>query len=222
MTIVAFVLLSSTVCFAGQDWEIDRTGSVYLSPKLGYSLPVGALADQDYNKPSASWRKDGVSFTVEAGYYLSNASVFGIEASYSTFNPKSLAALPAGTDQSRVRIRRAGIFLQYQMVSTGRYRPFVKLGVGLFEASRFSLPQPSHDPVTYSDYSLGGDPAISLGIGFLGSISRTLSASFSIEAVSMTSYNSSWETSGSSYGPLNKNMTFLPFSLGLIYHLPND
>ena len=220
MTIIALVLLSSTVCIAGRYSELDRTGSVYLSPKFGYSLPAGALADQDYTKPAASWRKDGISVTLEAGYYLSNTSVFGIEASYSTFNPKHLAVLFADQDQSRVRIRRAGVFLQYQMVSTGRYRPFIKLGAGLFEASRFSLPQPAHDPLIYSDYSLDG-PVLSVGIGFLGYISRTLSASFSIDVVSMTSFNSSWETSGSAYGPLNKNMVFFPFNFGLLYHLPN-
>ena len=220
--IIALLLLSGTVCIAGRYTELDRTGSVYLSPKFGYSLPVGALADRDYTKPAASWRKDGISVTLEAGYYLSNTSVFGIEASYSTFNPKHLAVLSTDSDQSRVRIRRAGVFLQYQMVSTGRYRPFIKLGAGLFEASRFSLPQPAHDPVIYSDYSLGGSPVLSLGIGFLGSISRTLSASFSVEVVSMTSFNSSWETSGSAYGPLNKNMVFFPFNFGLFYHLPND
>jgi hypothetical protein len=221
-TIIALVLLSSTICVAGRYSELDRAGSVYLSPKFGYSLPVGALADQDYTKPAASWRKDGVSFTLEAGYYLSNTSVFGIEGSYSTFNPKQLAGFSADSDQSRVRIRRAGIFLQYQMVSTGRYRPFIKLGAGLFEASRFSLPQPSQDPVIYSDYSLGGRPVFSLGIGFLGYISRTLSASFSVEAVSMNSFGSSWETSGSTYGPLNKNMLFFPVYFSLLYHLPND
>jgi hypothetical protein len=222
MTIIALLLLSSTVCVAGRYSELDRTGSVYLSPKFGYSLPVGALADRDYTKPAASWRKDGISVTLEAGYYLSNTSVFGIEASYSTFNPKQLAVLSADSDQSRVRIRRVGVFLQYQMVPTGRYRPFIKLGAGFFEASRFSLPQPASDPVSYGDYSLGGRPVFSLGIGFLGYISRTLSASFSVEAVSMKSSNSSWETSGSTYGPLNKNMLFFPVYFGLLYHLPND
>lgn len=222
ITIIALLLLSGTVCIAGQYTELDRTGSVYLSPKFGYSLPVGALADQDYTKPAASWRKDGISVTLEAGYYLSNTSVFGIEASYSTFNPKQLAALSVDSDQSRVRIRRFGVFLQYQMVSTGRYRPFIKLGAGLFEASRFSLPQPANDPVSYSDYSLGGSPVFSLGIGFLGYISRTLSASLSIEAVSMKSSNSSWETSGSALGPLNENMLFFPVYLSILYHLSND
>jgi len=222
MTIITLLLLSGTVCIAGRYSELDRTGSVYLSPKLGYSLPVGALADRDYTKPAASWRKDGISFTLEAGYYLSNTSVFGIEMSYSTFNPKHLAVLSTDQDQSRVRIRRVGVFLQYQMVSTGRYRPFIKLGAGIFEASRFSLPQPAHDPVIYSDYSLGGNPVFSLGVGFLGYISRTLSASLSVEAVSMNSFSSSWETSGSAYGPLNKNMLFFPVYLSLLYHLPND
>ena len=222
MTIITLLLLSSTVCIAGRYSELDRTGSVYLSPKFGYSLPVGALADQDYTKPAASWRKDGISVTLEAGYYLSNTSVFGIEGSYSTFNPKQLAGFSVNSDKSRVRIRRAGVFLQYQMVSTGRYRPFIKLGAGIFEASRFSLPQPASDPVICSDYSLGGSPVFSLGIGFLGYISRTLSASFSVEAVSMKSSNSSWETSGSTYGPLNKNMLFFPLNFGLLYHLPND
>jgi hypothetical protein len=121
-----------------------------------------------------------------------------------------------------VRIRRAGIFLQYQMVSTGRYRPFIRLGAGFFEASRFSLPQPAQDPVTYSDYSLGGRPVFSLGIGFLGYISRSLSASLSVEAVSMNSFGSSWETSGLTYGPLNKNLHFSPVYFSLLYHLPND
>jgi len=222
MTIVALVLVSSTACVAGRYSELDRTGSFYLSPKFGYSLPVGALADRDYTKPAASWRKDGISVTLEAGYYLSNTSVFGIEASYSAFNPKQLALLSADSDQSRVRIRRFGVFLQYQMIPTGRYRPFIKLGAGIFEASRFSLPQPAQDPVSYSDYSLGGSPVFSLGIGFLGYISRTLSASLSVEAVSMKSSNSSWETSGSTYGPLNKNMLFFPVYLSILYHLPND
>jgi hypothetical protein len=220
MTIIALVLLSGTACMAGRYSDLDRTGSVYLSPKFGYSLPVGALADKDYTKPAASWRKDGVSFTLEAGYYLSNASVFGIEGSYSTFSPKQLAGV--STDQSRVRIRRAGIFLQYQMVPTGRYRPFIKLGAGFFEVSRFSLPQPSQNPVIYSDYSLGGRPVFSLGIGFLGYITPTLSASFSVEAVSMNSFGSSWETSGSTYGPLNNNMLFFPVYFGILYHLPNN
>ena len=224
MTIVALVLLSSTVCIAGRYSEFDRTGSVYLSPKLGFSFPVGALADQDYTKPAASWRKEGISLTLEAGYYLSNTSVFGMEISYSTFNPKHLAVLATDwdQDQSRVRIRRAGVFLQQQMVSTGRYRPFIKLGAGLFDASRISLPQPAHDPVIYGDYSLGGSPFFSLGIGFLGNISPTLSASFSVEAISMNSFNLSWETSGFTYGPLNKNMLFFPVYFSLLYHFPND
>jgi hypothetical protein len=222
MSIITLVLLSSTMCIAGRYSDFDRDGSVYLSPKIGYSLPVGALADQDYTKPAASWRKEGITFSLEAGYYLSNATVFGIEASYSTFNPKQLAVLSADSDQSRVRIRRIGVFLQYQMVPTGRYRPFIKLGAGFFEASRFSLPQPAQDPVIYSDYSLGGKPVFSLGIGFLGYISPTLSASLSVEAVSMSSFNSSWETSGFTYGPLNKNMLFFPVYFSLLYHFSNN
>jgi hypothetical protein len=108
------------------------------------------------------------------------------------------------------------------MVPTGRYRPFLKLGAGIFEACRISMPQPAHDLVIYSDYSLGGSPFFSLGIGFLGYISPTLSASFSVEAVSLNSFNLSWETSGFTYGPLNKNMLFFPIYFSLLYHLPND
>lgn len=219
---IALLLLSSAVSLADRYSELDRTGSIYLSPKFGYSLPSGALADRDYTKPAASWRKDGVSITLEAGYYLSHASVFGMEVSYSMFNPKHLASISADGDQSRVRIRRFGVYLQYQMISTGRYRPFIKLGAGIFETSRFSMPQPAQDPVIYSDYSLGGKPAFSLGIGFLGCISRTLSASLSVEAVSMNSINSSWETSGSSYGPLNEKMLFFPVYFSILYHLTND
>jgi hypothetical protein len=222
ITIITLLLLSGTVCIAGQYSELDRTGSVYLSPKFGYSLPVGALADQDYTNPAASWRKDGISFSLETGYYLSSTSVLGIEASYSTFNPKRLAVFSQDQDRSRIRIRRAGVFLQYQIVSAGRFRPFIKLGAGIFEASRFSLPQPASDPVIYRDYSLGGSPVISLGIGFLGQISQTLSASLSVESVSMKSFNLSWETSGNTYGPLNKNMLFFPVYLSLLYHFPND
>jgi hypothetical protein len=222
IAMIALLLLSSAVCLADQYSELDRTGSVYLSPKFGYSLPVGALADRDYTKPASSWRKDGVSITLEAGYYLSRASVFGMEVSYSMFNPKHLASVSADGDQSRVRIRRFGVYLQYQMISTGRYHPFIKLGAGIFEASRFSIPQPASDPVSYRDYSLGGKPAFSLGIGFLGCISRTLSASLSVEAISMNSINSSWETSGSSYGPLNEKMLFFPIYFSILYHLTND
>ncbi|GEM_PF-1613426 len=224
ISVVALVLLSGVLCLAGQYSDYDRSGSVYLSPKFGFSFPVGALADEDYTKPAASWRKEGVTLTLEGGYYLSSTSVFGVEVSYSTFNPKHLAALSTewDQDQSRVRIRRVGVFLQYQMVATGRYRPFIKLGAGLFDASRISLPQPAHDPVIYSDYSLGGKPVYSLGVGFLSYISPTLSASFSVEAVSMNSFSSSWETSGFTYGPLNKNLLFFPVYFSLLYHLPND
>lgn len=224
IAIFTLLLLSSTTALAGRYLEIDRTGSVYLSPKFGFSVPVGALADKDYTKPAASWRKEGITLTLEAGYYLSNTSVFGVEISYSNFSPKQLEVLSTDweQDQSRVRIRRAGIFLQYQMVSAGRYRPFLKLGAGLFEASRISLPQPAHDPVIYSDYSLGGKPVFSLGIGFQGYISPSLSASLSVEAVSMNSFASSWETSGFTYGPLNKNLLFFPFYFSLLYHLSNE
>jgi hypothetical protein len=224
ITVFLLALALSATALAGRYLDIDRSGTVYLSPKFGFSFPVGALADKDYTKPKASWRKEGITLTLEAGYYVSRASVFGVEVSYANFHPKHLAVLSSDweQDQSRVRIRRAGIFLQYQMVSSGRYRPFLKLGAGLFEVSRISLPSPAQDTVTYSDYSLGGRPVFSIGIGFMGYISPAMSASLSVEAVSMNSHGSSWETSGATAGPLDENMLYFPVYFSIIYHLTND
>jgi hypothetical protein len=220
---LGFLLLGAT-CFAGSWSDLERAGSVYLSPKFGFSFPVGALADEDYTKPAASWRKEGITLTLEAGYFVSNSSVFGLEVSYSTFGAKHLSELSCEweQDQSRVRIRRVGVFFQYQLVPDGRYRPFLKLGAGLFDASRISMPQPAHDPVIYNDYSLGGKPVFSFGLGFVGYISTTLSASLSVEAVSLNSFASSWETSGFTYGPLNKNMLFFPAYFSVLYHFPGN
>ncbi len=219
--VTALVLVCASHAFAGAHLDLDRTGSVYLSPKFAYAIPMGAMADENYNDPASSWRKDGFSLTLEAGCYLSNTSIAGLELSYSTFSPKRLSILAAAgqKDKSRMRIRRASVFYQYQVVPTGKYRPFIKVGVGIFDANRWSMPQPGNDPVTVGDYTLGGQPAFSAGIGFVSDLTPTLSASFSIEGIYLNSCRSSWQTAGANTGPLNQNLLFVPVYFSILYHL---
>jgi hypothetical protein len=220
---IGLVLLLCNVCQADMIIDLDRTGTVYVSPKLGLAIPLGALADEDYTSPAASWRKEGVALTIDFGYYVSTSSIVGVTASYSSFTAKQLSTLPTagGTDNSRMRIRFGGVFYQYMLIPTGKYRPFAKLGVGMFDANRWLTPVPGSNPTEYRDYSMGGKPAFSFGIGFTGEVSPRLSASLSAEAMYLNSTSSSWTTSGASIGPLNQNMLFLPVYLSVIYHLSN-
>ncbi len=220
--IALLCLLSVTTSAADRLVDIDRTGSVFFAPKLGISYPMGALADANYKLIASSWRKEGITLTGEFGYYITKSTVAGMELSYSNFHPKSVSIFPEGIDHSRVRIRRGGIFMQYFMVSTGKYRPFAKLGIGLFEANRISLPQIVDDEVVYNDYSLGAKPVYSFGLGVHGSVNSSISLTFSIEAVSLNSFSSAWETSGATLGPLRKNMLFFPVYFGLMYHLNGE
>lgn len=203
--------------------ELDRTGTVFVAPKLGFTFPVGALADANYQLLASSWRKEGITLTGEIGYYITNSTVGGLEISYSNFHPKHISLFTGeGVDQSRVRIRRFGLYLQYFVVSAGKYRPFVKLGAGLFDVNRISLPQSNAGAIEYKDYSLGAKPVFSIGAGVHGAVTSNLSATFSIEAVSMNSFNASWETSGATVGPLRKNMLIFPVYFGIVYHLRED
>ncbi|MBK7091957.1 MAG: hypothetical protein IPH59_09610 [bacterium] len=215
-------LFSTTLTATNRLVDIDRTGSVFFAPKLGISYPMGALADANYKLIASSWRKEGITLTGEFGYYITKSTVAGMELSYSNFHPKSVSIFPDGVDESRVRFRRGGIFMQYYMVSTGKYRPFVKLGLGLFEANRISLPQIVEDEVVYKDYSLGAKPVYSFGLGVHGSVTPNISLTVSIEAVSLNSFSSAWETSGATLGPLRKNMLFFPVYFGMMYHLSDE
>jgi hypothetical protein len=217
------LLLLSAAAIADDLAEFDRSGSIYISSKIGYTLPSGPLANGDYQGVASSWRKDGYTVTGEVGYYLSNSSIGGIELSYSSFNPKRLTALAANgsQDHSRVRIRRFELFFQYQMIPTGRFRPFLKLGAGIFDISRFSMPLPGSSPLSYRDYSLSAKPVFSAGVGITAYISPRLSAAVSVEGVNMNSCSGFWETSGASLGPINENMMFLPVYVSVAYHLSN-
>lgn len=221
---IGLILLACASVHAGTPIsELDRTGTVFVAPKLGFTFPVGALADANYQLLASSWRKEGITLTGEVGYYVTNSTVGGLEVSYSNFHPKNISLFSGkGVDQSRVRIRRFGLFLQYFMVSTGKYRPFLKLGAGLFDVNRISLPQSNAGAIEYKDYSLGAKPVFSIGAGVHGAITPSLSATFSIEAVSMNSFNASWETSGATVGPLRQNMLIFPVYFGIVYHLRED
>ncbi len=201
--------------------EIDRSGSVYISPRLGLSYPVGALSDANYNKPASSWRKEGLSLTGEIGYYVTNSTVAGMEVSYSNFHPRTITGFDA-VDDSRVRIRRAGLFIQYSLMPTGKYRPFMKLGAGLFEITRISMPTIGADTLEYRDYTLGAKPVGIVGFGVHANFSPKLTGSFAIEAVWLNSFSSAWETTGSAVGPLNKNMLYFPVYFSLLYHLSEE
>lgn len=220
--IAVLCLISTSLSASTRLVDIDRTGSVYFAPKLGISYPMGALADANYKLIASSWRKEGITLTGEFGYYITKSTVAGMELSYSNFHPKTVSIFSEGVDKSRVRIRRGGIFMQYYMISTGKYRPFVKLGAGLFEANRISLPQIVNNEVVYKDYSLGAKPVFSGGLGVHGSITSNISLTFSIEAVSLNSFSAAWETSGATLGPLRKNMLFFPVYFGLMYHLSDE
>ncbi len=215
-------VLSATSLASKRPADIDRTGSVYVAPKFGISYPMGALADANYQVIAASWRKEGITLTGDFGYYITNSTVAGMEVSYSNFHPKTVSIYPEGTDESRVRIRRVGIFMQYSLVANGKYRPYMKLGAGLFEANRISMPQLEAGGIQYKDYSLGAEPVFSIGLGIHGSITPDISLAFSIEAVSLNSFSASWETSGATVGPLRENMLFFPVYFGLMYHLSDN
>lgn len=217
------VLLVCLVCgqtgVAAGTYDLDRTGSFHIAPRFGFSYPAGVLSDANYNTGAASWRKEGVTISGEFGYYLSNSTVFGLEASYSNFPPKDLGTFAdPELDQSRVRIRRFAMYLKYQMVPRGAFRPFLKLSVGYFDASRINMPQPETDPVEYKEYSLGAKPAFSGGAGIVWYISRPFSLELAVEAISLNSFSSSWETSGGVLGPLRSNMLFFPVYFGLSFH----
>lgn len=219
--LVALVFLIPSIAgIASTLTDLDRTGTAFVAPKFGFTFPVGALSDANYQLIASSWRKEGITLTGEFGYFITNSTVGGLEISYSNFHPKNISIFPSGKiDHSRVRIRRVGIYLQYFMIGEGKYRPFMKLGAGLFEASRISMPQSTDGVIEYKDYSLGAKPVFSGGGGIQANITPNISASFSIEAVSLNSFSSSWETSGATVGPLRKNMLFFPVYFGIIYHL---
>lgn len=218
----AMCVLCATSLASNRLSDVDRTGSVYFAPKFGFTFPVGALADANYKLYASSWRKEGITLTGDFGYFVTNSTVAGMEISYSNFHPKSVGIYPVGVDQSRVRIRRGGIFMQYYMISSGKYRPYVKLGAGLFEASRISMPQIVAGGIEYVDYSLGAKPVFSGGLGIHGTITANISILFSIEAVSLNSFSSSWETTGATLGPLRKNMLFFPVYFGVMYSLSDE
>lgn len=219
--ILALVLFPVSGVLSNDMSDLDRTGSVFVSPKLGFTFPVGALASGNFQSMAASWRKEGISLSAEVGYYLSNSTIGGMEIAYSTFNPKRLAAfaLDGSQDKSRVRIRRFEIYLQYQVVQTGRYRPFLKLAAGFFDISRISMPVPYTNPLVYQDYSLGSRPVFSTGFGITANLTRSISVAFSVEAVDLNSYSGTWETSGATIGPLATNMLFFPVYFSVAYHL---
>lgn len=222
MILALLCLFSATSSAAKRPADIDRTGSVFIAPKFGISYPMGALADANYQVIAASWRKEGITLAGDFGYYITNSTVAGMEISYSNFHPKTVSIYPRGTDKSRVRIRRVGIFMQHYMVANGKYRPYLKLGAGLFEANRISMPQLEAGGIQYKDYSLGAKPVFSIGLGIHGSIKNNISLTFSIEAVSLNSFSSSWETSGATVGPLRENMLFFPVYFGFVYHLSDN
>lgn len=206
---------------ASERWDFDRTGTAYIGGRLGASFPVGALADANYELIASSWRKEGISVTGEFGYFITNSTIGGLEISYASFHPRDLAEF-RGKDESRVRIRRFGLFVLYNLVGEGRYRPFMKLGLGLFEASRISMPQHDTDPVEYRDFSLGAKPVYSIGFGLHTEFTSKVSAQLTVEAVSLNSFSSAWESAGKTIGPLNKNMLFFPVHFGVLYHLGSD
>ncbi len=223
LVFVLLCLITATAAAKTPVSELDRTGTMFVAPKLGFTFPVGALADANYSRYASSWRKEGITLTAEIGYYFTKSSIGGLEMSYSNFHPKSVSIFSAeGVDKSRVRIRRIGIYLQYFIVAAGKYRPYMKLGAGLFEASRISLPQASAGAIEYKDYSLGAKPVFSVGAGIHAAFSENLSFSFSVEAVSLNSFSSSWETSGATLGPLRSNMLFFPVYFGILYHLTEN
>lgn len=221
-TVCALLVLTLAFPARGsQPWDSDRTGSVYLGGRLGVSFPVGALADANYDLIASSWRKEGISVTGEFGYFITNSTIGGLEIAYTNFRPRDLAAFH-GKDDSRVRIRRFGLFVMYNLVGEGRYRPFMKLGLGLFEASRISMPQYGTDPVEYRDYSLGAKPVYSVGFGLHTELTHRMSLQMTVEAVSLNSFSAAWESAGKTIGPLHKNMLYFPVYLGLLYHLGSD
>ncbi|MGB5107284.1 MAG: hypothetical protein WBP29_07945 [Candidatus Zixiibacteriota bacterium] len=220
LLLIAVVFLPALCTASNSLSELDRTGTAFVAPKFGFTFPVGALSDANYQLIASSWRKEGITLTGEFGYFITNSIVGGLEISYSNFHPKNISIFPDDrVDESRVRIRRVGIYLQYFMISTGKYRPFMKLGLGLFEASRISMPTKTGDVIEYKDYSLGAKPVFLGGGGIQANITPKFSVSFSIEAVSLNSFSSAWETSGATVGPLHTNMLFFPVYFGIIYHL---
>ncbi len=215
------LLAGSHPALAGRYESQDRSGQFFLSPMLGYTIPAGALADANYDQIYASWRKEGISFTGEFGFYVTNCTIVGLEMSYSSFHPRDLAVFGAGVDDSRVRIRRFGGYFQYLMIPSGAVRPFFKVGAGFFEAQRISMPQAGTSPVEYRDYTLGAKPAFSGGVGVMANIAPLLSVQLSIEGVSLNSFGAAWDGEGETLGPLRKNMLFFPVYASISYHFPN-
>ncbi len=213
--------MTSALAAATPPDDLDRSGTVYISPRLGISFPVGALADANYTVAAASWRRQGYTLSGEFGYFVTNATVAGLEISYSTFGPRSVSVF-GDSDESHVRIRRAGVFTQYSLLPTGKYRPFMRLGAGLFDASRISMPHLDNDSLEYRDYTLGAKPVGTIGFGIHADFSPQISGSFAIEAVWLNSFSSAWDTDGASIGPLHKNMLFFPVYFGLLYHLSDN
>lgn len=220
-TLLIIVVLASALAAAASPDDLDRSGTAYISPRLGISFPVGALADANYNATAASWRKQGYSLSGEFGYFATNSTVAGLEISYSTFGPRSVSVF-GDSDDSHVRIRRAGIFMQYSLLQTGNYRPFMRLGAGLFDASRASMPHLDNDSLQYRDYTLGAKPVGTVGLGVHADFSPQISGSFAIEAVWLNSFSSAWDADGASIGPLRKNMLFFPVYFSLLYHLSDN
>ena len=212
--------LPTTLFAFGNTYDLDRSGSFYISPRIALTFPAGALADGNYHRIAACWRQEGLTASGELGYYMSNSTVAGLEVAYSNFPPKQLAEIEKPElDRSRVRIRRCAIFLKYQMVPLGSFRPFFKLAFGFFEVNLINLPQPDTDPLEYNEYSLSAKPAFSGGVGFTWYLSGTFSAEFSVEAVSLNSFSSAWEGSGTTSTPLRKNLLFFPVYFALSYHM---
>lgn len=220
-TFLFFVVLASAVAAATPPPDLERSGTAYISPRLGISFPVGALADANYNAAAASWRKQGYTLSGEFGYFVSNSTVAGLELSYSTFGPRSVSVF-GDADDSHVRIRRAGVFMQYSLLQSGKYRPFMRLGAGLFDASRVSMPRFDNDSLQFHDYTLGAKPVGTIGFGIHADFSPQISGSFAIEAVWLNSFSSAWDTDGASIGPLRKNMLYFPVYFGLLYHLADN
>ena len=216
----AVVIFCSGLSAGGLD-HFDRSGSVYFASRMALSFPAGALASSHFGMPASSWREEGITVSFDVGWHLTNSTIFGIAVSYSNFNSKDLPyfANDQIEDNSRVRVRRTGIFMQYQMVPSGVVRPFLKLGFGFAEIDRISFPAFESGVPHFGDHTISAKPVFSGGTGLTCYFSRVFSLSLTLEAVSMNTFRSSWETSGKTIGPLYKNLLFFPLSFGIRYHI---
>jgi hypothetical protein len=217
-------LLTATTLSANQGtWELDRSGYLYFQARGAYTFPSGYLSSTNYRAAASSWRTEGFSAGLEVGYYLSNSTVGGIELSYSHFPPKEMGALTGGaSDDSRVRVRRFSVFVKYQMVPRGTVRPFIKVGYGYYDLSRFAMPVPGTEPLETREYSISGKPAFSGGLGIVWYISTTFSAELSLEAIYLNSFSAGWSSVESGSGPLKTNLYFFPVFCGISWHIARD